>query len=207
MQKNRRVPIILTIGTILVVSCKKTSACDEVTARLVARAYVLSIPLFFKENDLIPLMADSKDYFLEDGKAIRCMQTLGTALTQSGMADLEQNREYSATERFGGSMPEGLEHLPGQVDASIQSYGNDMFTMGQELLWLSQVLPPAAEGDYEPYKTTATATRQLMAQILPIYQMLYQMDSSMYQMMQNMMQQMQPILEQHVYLLVRQLND
>ena len=41
---------------------------------------------FFKQNDLIPLLNDNKAYFVEGGKAIRCVEALGTALVQGGMA-------------------------------------------------------------------------------------------------------------------------
>ena len=209
--QNWRVSITLTLGIILLAGYRTSalpeSICDDRTARLVARAYVLSIPLFFKQDDLIPLMAENRAYFLEGGKVIRCMQARSMALMQGALSAAEQNTRYSATERFGGSMPEGLEHLPGQVDASMRSYGNDMFTMGQELLWLSQVLPPAAEEDYEPYNTTATQNRQMMAQALPILQMLCQMDPRTCQLMQNMLAEIQPLLEQQIYDLARQVND
>ncbi len=206
-----KLPIVMLLGISLLigfgVEAPGALACDDTTARLVARAYVLSIPMFFKQNDLIPLLNENKAYFVEGGKAIRCMEALGTSLVQGGMAAANRFKGYSATERFGGSMPPGLEHLPGQVDSSLRSYGNDMFAMGQELLWLSQVLPPAVKGDYAPYNTTATPNRQMVAQVLPIYQMLCQMDPGMCQMMQSMMIQMEPSLEQQLYTLARQLGN
>jgi hypothetical protein len=206
-----KLPIIMLLGIFLFIGfeikASGASACDDTAARLVARAYVLSIPMFFKQNDLIPLLNDNKAYFVEGGKAIRCMEALGTALVQGGMAAADRFKGYPATERFGGSMPPGLEHLPGQVDSSLRSYGNDMFAMGQELLWLSQVLPPAAKGDYAPYNTTATPNRQRVVQVLPIYQALCQMDAGMCQMMQNMMIQMEPSVEQQIYTLSRQLGN
>ena len=206
-----RLSITLTMGIALFVSSQTmalpSSGYDDATARLVARAYVLSIPLLFKENDLIPLMAENKAYFVEDGKAIRCMRALGNALIQHALVVGQQTGGRSATEIFGGSMPEGLEDLPGQVDASMRSYNNDTFTMGQELLWLSQVLPSAAEGDYEPYNTTGTPARQLWAQVLPYMRMLFQMNPDLYQTMQNVMREMQPVMEQQIYDLARQFSD
>lgn len=209
--QNLRLSITLTMAIALFVSSKTaalpSSVYDDATARLVARAYVLSIPLLFKENDLIPLMAENKAYFVEDGKAIRCMRALGNALIQHALAVGQQTGGRSATEIFGGSMPEGLEDLPGQVDASMRSYSNDTFTMGQELLWLSQVLPSAAEGDYELYNTTGTSARQMWAQVLPYMRMLCQMNPDLCQTMQNVMREMQPVMEEQIYNLARQFSD
>lgn len=104
-------------------------------------------------------------------------------------------------------MPEGLEDLPGQVDASMRSYGSDMFAMGQELLWLANVLPAAAQGNYTPYNTTGTDTRRMMHQVLPMYQMLCQMDPSSCQIMLGVFREMTPQIEQQIYFLARQLGN
>lgn len=53
---------------------------NDAIVRLAVRAYVLSIPMLFKEDDLIPLMAANQAYFLEGGIAIQYMQTAGAAL-------------------------------------------------------------------------------------------------------------------------------
>jgi hypothetical protein len=125
---------------------------DDGLVRLAVRAYVLSIPLLLKEDDLIPLMSANKAYFLEGGKAIQYMQAAGAALAQGALA-----YNGPSVQQLFGVMPPGLAHLPGQVDARMRSNG---VAIGQEFLWLSQVLPPAAMGDYGPYKTTGTSLRQ-----------------------------------------------
>ena len=200
--------MLFLFGALLFTGCEelgiKAVPCDEVTSRLVAQAYVLSIPIMGRENELVPLMRSNPGYFTEGGRAIHCMQSLGTALVQGGVAKSNQFSGYSATERFGPMMPNGLAHLPGQVDDSMRSYGSDMLIMGQELLWLSRVLPPAAQGNTTPYNTTGTDSRQMAAQVLPIYQMLCRMDPSICQMMRSMFLEMAPILEQQIYTFARQ---
>ena len=181
--------------------------CVEISSRLVAKSYVLTIPLLGRDNEMIPLMQSNRGYFTQEGGAIRCMQRLGAALVQGGLARSSEFSGSSATELFGGSMPEGLGHLPGQVDASMRSYGSEMFTMGQELIWLANVLPAAAQGDYTPYNTTGTDTRRMMYQVLPMYQMLCQMDPSICQMMLGMFREMAPQIEQQVYVFARQLGN
>jgi hypothetical protein len=182
-------------------------SCDEVSARLVAKSYVLTMPLLGRDNEMIPLMQSNRGYFAQGGGAIRCMQSLGTALVQGGLGRSRELSGPSATERFGGSMPEGLSHLPGEVDRSMRNYGSDMVTMGQELIWLANVLPAAAQGDYIPYNTTGTETRRMISQIQPIYQMLCQMDMSVCQMMLGMFREMAPQIEQQIYVFARQLGN
>jgi hypothetical protein len=200
---------LILLSLVLIVTCKSqnksSSCCDDYTANLVARAYVMSIPLFSMQNDLMLLVDENESYFAEDGKAILCMQALGTALTKSGM-ELEQQREkYSATEKFGAAMPEGLEHLPGQVDASLNSYSNELFAMGTELLWLSRVLPAAASGDYTPYYTTGTIIRKGVLEEMQIFQMLCNIDPNICTYMQELIMESKPILEEHVSMLAKQL--
>jgi len=200
--------MLFLFGALLFTGCReKAVPCDEETSRLVAKAYVLSAPFIGRENELIPLMQYNSNYFSKGGRAIRCMQSLGTALMQGGLEQSKQFSGYSAVERFGPSMPSELAHLPGQVDDSLRSYGSDMYSMGKELVWLSQVLPPAVQGNYTPYKTTGTEIRQMAAQALPIYQMLCQMNPDTCRMMQSMFLEMTPMLEQQIYTFARQLGN
>ena len=75
--------------------------------------------------------------------------------------------------------------------------------MGQELLWLSQVLPLAAEGNYEPYDTTAMLSRQLelqkLQQLIPILQQLLYLSPEAGQILQQAQLQEASVLLQKVY--------
>jgi hypothetical protein len=97
-------------------------------------------------------------------------------------------------------MPGGLAHLPGQVDAEMRSQG---IALGTEFLWLSQVLPAAAMGDYGPYKTTATPFRR---QLIAYVQMMSNLNPALVQMFVGQMQLQHPLIEQAIYNLVCQLN-
>lgn len=110
------------------------NSCDPLSSQLVAHAYVLSMPFMGHENDLMLFMNSNPADFTEGGSAIRCMQSLGNALVNRGLEMSRQFKGRSATEIFGGKMPTGLEHLPGQVDNSMQSYGYGGISVGQELL-------------------------------------------------------------------------
>ena len=180
--------------------------CDEPTARLVARAYVVSFPMAFKEDEFASLLATNAKALGKNGKATRCMKTVGTRLMGGALAaGSSEHRDY-ATERWGGSMPEGLEHLPGQVDASMNSWSNDSFAMAQELLWLSEVLPAAAAGNRDPFDAQDTLARRMwLEQALPMIQLLCNMDQTSCQIMVNAMLAALPLAEAQVYALVLQL--
>lgn len=204
MSMTRLAILVALVG--LINGCaEEVNACDEASSRLVARSYVLTMPLLGKDDEMIPLMRSNPGHFTPDGGAIQCMESLGAALVRGG---LKLSREYSggsAQEKFGGSMPQGLAHLPGQVDQSMNNYGSNMFTMGQELLWLAKVLPSAAQGNYTPYNTPGTPTRKMASQVMPVYRMLCQMDPSICQLMLNLLNEMAPQIEQQIYILARQL--
>ena len=168
---------------------------DDTIVRLAVRAYVLSIPMLLKENDLIPLISKNQVAFLAGGWATIFMQKAGTALLQGAAA----YHGPSAQQLF-GVMPRGLEHLPAKVDASMQSNG---VAVGEEFLWLSKVLPSAATGNWEPYKAEGTAPRQ---QMIAWARMVQQMNPTLFQIVVAKAQQAEPLIEQAIYSLVRQLN-
>ena len=125
-------------------------ACDPGTSVLVAHAYVLSMPLLGRENELVPFMNSAPAWFAEGGQAIGCMNSVGAALVKKGVLTSNQFSGHPAMAKFGGRMPPGLASLPGQVDSALNSYRADNIAMGEEFLWLSRVLPAAAQGNFTP---------------------------------------------------------
>lgn len=169
---------------------------DDAIVRLAVRTYVLSIPLLFKEPEVTPLVYENKVHFLEGGQVTLYMRTAGTALALGAMS----YNGPSVQHLFAGRLPPGLAHLPGQVDAAMRSNGA---AVGQEFLWLSEVLPPAAMGNWGPYNAEGTPFRQ---QIIAQCRMIQQTYPAMLQMIAAQMQLAQPQIEQAIYSLVRQLN-
>jgi len=174
------------------------SACDEQAARLAARAYVLSIPLVQGGEQLLSLLQGNRGAFSQDGEATGCLRRLGQRLTSSGMQQAQELEDYSATEQFGGSMPEELSQLPGQVDQTLGAYAGNTIMMGQELLWLSRVLPAAAHGNTGPYHTTATPARRMAIQVMPMLQMLCGMDPTACSALNGSLRAVLPHLERQV---------
>lgn len=195
--------LAMVVPVLPLTGCRKY-ACDDQSARLVAHAYVLSNPLLGQENELIPLMQYNMTYFLPEGKAIQCMQSLGTGLVQKGMALSNQFSGNLASNRFGGRMPAGLQNLPGQVDQNLRSFGANQVIMGKELIWLSQVLPAALLGNPTLYQTTGTDFRQMQRLQLRMYLTLCQMAPALCQDMQAFARSSLADLEQQIYILARQ---
>jgi hypothetical protein len=177
-----------------------TRFCDDETARLVSRAYILSFPWLGQDKLLEQLINDNRSAFNENGGATRCMRSLGTALLQQSIQRRPAN-PYAAQERFAGMMPPGLGHLPGQVDAEMRNAGTEFLTMGQELTWLAQVLPAASQGNAGPYNSQATPWRQMMNSLVPQLNLLCSMDPSVCQSVLTHMKSLLPVAEQQVYVL------
>jgi hypothetical protein len=198
----------ILIGALgLLVHTADSYACDENSSRLVARTFMLANPALGRENEIISLVQSNRVYFSRGGASIRCMQRLGVALTNVGLSQFQQNQGNSATDQFAGSMPEGLEHLPGEVSDSLNRYSSDIFTMGQELNWLAEVLPSVVQGNYVPYNATGTETRQTLRQFLTLYQQMCMFDPSICQMMTNIFGQLSPQIERQIYTLALRLGN
>ncbi len=150
------------------------SACNEGPALLVARAVALTDPSLEDRQGLDQLMRDNPGYFAEDGSAIACMKRLGIALTQKGVADA--NRSPSARERWGGAMPPGLQHVPEQVDRSMNHQAGGLYFVGENLLWLARVLPAAAGGDYSAYQRHEAFGRRMLYQNAMLQKQLCQIN-------------------------------
>jgi hypothetical protein len=88
-----------------------------------------------------------------------------------------------------------------QADKGLRSYGSDSISVGNELIWLSQVLPPAALGNTAPYNTTGTPTRQAARQYLPLLQMYCQSNPSFCQTIQAALLNAAPSMEDQIYAL------
>ena len=196
------------VGVLLTMGCEELGnivngpKCDALTSRMVAHAYVLSIPFMGRESELIPFMQSVPGYFDPGGKATQCMQSLGKTFVKRGTAMSNQYSGHLAMNKFGGRMPAGLERLPGQVDQGLNSYGANAVSMGQELIWLSDVLPAAAQGNPIPYNTTSTDTRKYAREMWSSFQMSCQTNPSscqVLQMIQATLRDQAPVLEEQLY--------
>lgn len=179
-------------------SVKKAKACTSENAKAIAYAYYYSSPII-DSSKLVNFIERNKSFFVEDGGGTRCGASLGKALIYQGLQTFDQrdyDRAYERTLAAGGTM-----EMAHDVGSSMQSGSLDAYMMGQELVWLAQVLPSAANGNWNPYRTTGTQTRNQLRQILPIYQMLRHMDPGVARIVDTVMGQYEQIAIQQIQML------
>lgn len=154
---------------------KSPCPCDMETAKVLAKAYVLSIPLNEKENfpELVNLLLNYDNFFDENSKLIKCADLLGNMLIRYALQNYSHDNPQESRERMfniganAGVPPEITSKACDDMTTSNASL--EMFELGRELLWLVEVLPPACQGNDEPYFSTGTENRQLIRQFAPIF--------------------------------------
>lgn len=145
--------VLLAPCFIAIASCSQDRPIDEVTARVLARAYALDNPLATKEMEAF--VSANQSFFVANGSAIQAMRLLGGKLTQAGINAFDPQALARASQV--GGPPE----MVGQVARKLNSGATDIFCMGQELAWLAEVLPYAVQGDWRPYLQTRPICRGL----------------------------------------------
>ena len=174
---------------------EQSSACQERAARALGRVYWLANPLS-DPADAVRYVLKDPVMFASDGPAIRCAEKLGNWLLQAGLSSISQGDRdliYERALKMGSTARQADE-----VARSVSSGAVDAFVMGQELLWLAQVLPQGASGNWDPYLSTGTPTREQARQLLPVYRQLLVQDPAMVQIMDDMMAQFGPIVEEQI---------
>lgn len=179
---------------------KQSSArfCTPQTARILGRVYVKANPLS-DHSDIVALVQQYSEHFMEGSPVINCATSLGNRLVMQGLSSFSQNdynRAYGRSLELGATMEQARD-----IGNSISSGSVDLFIMGKEMLWLAQVLPYAARGDWGPFQNTGSEVRTQVRQILPIYNMMLQMDPAMAQMVNEIMRQFEPIAEEQIVML------
>ena len=158
----QKIVILLFICLVMFVFLSSANACNSNTARLLAKAYALSQPL--STGNLEYYLRSNRQAFQESGRAIKCAKKLGTFLQTNGLRTFDSH----AYERVMEIAPPELAGSARETAQSLQSGSLDAYTIGKELLWLSQVLPAATQGNYEPFNNTGTYLRQQMRQYMRI---------------------------------------
>ena len=136
--------IVLPIQTVF-------AGTDEFTARVVVRVYVLNNPLYLAEMEA--LVTQNRNLFAANSPVIRCMQYLGVKLTQAGIKAIDPRALERATDLASRSgAPPAL--IPG-VAEKMNSGAGQLIVLGQQFVWLTEVLPVAAQGNWVPFVRTA----------------------------------------------------
>ncbi len=177
---------------------------DIETARLLGKLFFLANPyeVINTPENVTNLVRNNAHLLGENSKVIQCARELGQLLMQQGLGSFDNNdreRMYDIGHR------NGVDPLVTKRAADDMHNGSvNFFGMAQELIWLSQVIPEAAQGNWEPFNTTGTEMRKefyrVWSIIGPIINGGYA-DLDMREIMDQMMAQLQPITEYQILIL------
>lgn len=177
----------------------KSNACNVNTAKHLAKAYVLAQPL--STGNLDSFLQNNRQMFQENGSAIQCAKRLGEYLRSNGLRSYDTHAYERVVEI---APPELVEKAP-QVAQSINAGSIDAINIGNELLWLSEVLPSATRGNYSPFNNTGTLLRQQIRQYMGIIGPILQENRSLIDLMNNSL--INPLLEDQIMMLALMLPD
>jgi hypothetical protein len=173
---------------------RRAARFSEAAVQHLARIYALTNPM--DERDFRPFLSQNRSYFVENGEAVRLAKELGLTLIAAGVKSYDPGAEERAY-RIAGSTGVPPEFAPG-VARSLNSGSLELWSLGNELLWLSEVLPPATEGDLGPYQTTGTLARQQIRQVLPLLKVILKSDPAMAELYRSVMRQYGPLAEEYI---------
>ncbi|MEN8141763.1 MAG: hypothetical protein ABFR97_11140 [Thermodesulfobacteriota bacterium] len=132
--------------------------CSDEGASLAARAYSMAFPLY-DEDSYQEFVIDNSSAFQHDGEAITCLRQLGIVFYKMGLVQQDETPDDRTAQRlFWEGMPEEVSHLPSEVDNAISESNikikGPLALIGKSFLWLSQVLPEAANGSWESFNNS-----------------------------------------------------
>lgn len=192
--KKRYCLLFFIIIFVFLTSCNRSSdAVDQTTATNLGRLYYAVNPLNEVQNpeSIRQFINENKSLLQDDSPTINSAKKLGEKLIQSGLSAFsydDYDRAYGSVLNMGGDMNQAR----GVAD-SLKQGSVDAFMMGQELLWIANVVPKAANGDWTDFDQTGTQSRKTMRQVWPIYQSL-----GMQPILNEYMPLFQPIIEEQV---------
>lgn len=166
-------PSWLVIISLSLFSCTGGSdAVDPSTARNLGHLYYMVHPLNVMQNPLgvESYIRENKLLLQEDSPLIRCARILGNKLVLNGpnaFGKTDCDRAHGSVLSMGGNWRHA--HA---IARSLQDGAVDAFVVGEELLWIADAVPKAANGDWTAFNTTGTQSREAMRQIWPLYQQM-----------------------------------
>ena len=166
------------------------SPCTKNAAENLGKLYSWSFPLEMPEADFLATVKVKRSLLTREGDVIRCAKMLGQRLAMLGIKAYDPQ----AFERVIGMGP--VEFAP-EVAKSINRDAGELAAIGDELMWLGQVLPYAAEGDNQPFLTTGSPRRRQLREVLALYGQI----PGMKEIIKNMGAFIDPIVKDKIFML------
>ena len=170
--KTRIITLLLVGGGIIFFFSSCTKRYEESTFRILGEVYTYALPLA-NQSVLQNYVESNKYQFKKDGEIIQAAKVLGEKLLKKSYESYDRNSNYYYERAL--DMGANLDQAR-QIENDVNSGALDLYTIGQELLWLAEVLPEAAQGNWSAYNNTGTEMRKQVRQILPLLQTLSQFD-------------------------------
>lgn len=149
--------------------------CDLQIARSVGELLYYSNPLL-AEAEVMTYVNENRGHFQPNSPIIVCMRDLGSWLVARELSQYSSQDYDNAYSSCLGMGATGVQAR--QVAGEIQGGTIELLATGQELLWLADVFPMGASGNWNPYLTLAgsTESRVMARRVKPIYDQLMQSD-------------------------------
>lgn len=140
--------------------------CDFQTALIIGSLHVLSSPIM-DQSKIKEFVFEYSDLLDENSNVMRCMRRLGQLLSNQGKQnfnfnDADNNRvRESVMNMCNGTGFEGQSgELADKIAGSMRQEAVQPILVGQELIWLANVIPDAADDDWDSYENTGSWFRQ-----------------------------------------------
>jgi len=154
--------VILGLFIFTTVHCNSQNYCNTNSIKLLGSLYYITNALNVHRNpqEVEQFIYSNRHLLTQNSQAINFARDLGNYLTNYGINAYNQkdyNDAYSSAVSMGANSDMAYD-----VASSFNSQAVDAYMFGQELLWLAQVIPQAAQGNWTPFKASATTTRQAL---------------------------------------------
>lgn len=163
--------------------------CDESTAVLIGQLYYLSSPLneWRQFASLEEFVTRNRHLLSSESRFAACARQAGSRVSAQALLNYSQadaDAAYEGALGMGATMDQAR-----AVGASMTSGSVEAAMMGEEFVWLSQVIPSAAAGNWTSYGATGPYARQQARQAIQMLEMMLRMDPDSAAMVQQTLQQ------------------
>ena len=153
---------LLSLVLLLCSSCSKDleAKYSDDTVKKVTKLSFVSNPclVILDESQFKDFLSTHANELGSDSDIIKCCNELGTKLIEKGINGFskeEQEFGYARALDLGASMEQARE-----ISFAVNQQSVDEFTLGKELLWLSKVIPSAAQGDMTKFNNPESGNRK-----------------------------------------------
>lgn len=180
----------------------ESHVCGIETAVMIGALYVYSSPLKDSE-EMQEFVSEYSDFLGANSDVIRCMRNLGNSFIQQGTTQFEftyedENQVRSSVYDMAAGSGLDATNIADNITGSMRSEALQPIIVGQELLWLAEVIPEAADYNWDKYETTGTYFRQQALQQAAQYNAILELYGAYDPEMQALMDAIMPEMNQWI---------